>query len=189
MYTRVVQKLVEKLCLKHKLSLKNEHGCSNWEQFRAIFVTRLSSQHLIFVSTGTQAYSMSRACGKDRGGPWSSLVFWSRDGGGGSRELLQCPTGLQQVPESPVNHTGKEIFTFKYKGCSSSYFWGSAGYWISLFNTKLVMQVINPVAKLTDISYYNFAFGEIYSLSWNKLVHETKEKNWSWVSIYNSKRL
>lgn len=37
MYTRMVQKLVEKLCLKHKLSQKNEHRCSNREQFRGVF--------------------------------------------------------------------------------------------------------------------------------------------------------
>lgn len=88
MYTRVVQKLVEKLCLKHKLSQKNEHGCSNSEQFRAVFVTRLSSQHLISVSTGIQVSqcSVGRACGRGQG--WSLELPGSRDGGGGSHELL-----------------------------------------------------------------------------------------------------
>lgn len=76
MYTRVVQKLVEKLCLKHKLSQKDEHGCSNREQFGAIFVTRLSSQYPIFVSTGIQVWgawlsrcSMGRVRGRGEG--WS----------------------------------------------------------------------------------------------------------------------
>lgn len=146
MYKRAVQKLVEKLCLKHQLSQKNEHGCSNWEQFRAIFVTRLSSQLPIFVSTGVGSTAVHwQGVWKGRG--MEPGASWCPGAGMEVPAMSSCrvqviPSESHNSPTAPVNHTWKEIFLFKDTGCSSLWFRGSAGYWIRLFNPKSLCPVV-----------------------------------------------